>query len=144
MLGRFLKGLEEGIEGCRGEHVDLVDDEHLVLTDLRWDAGLLHEGLDMLDGVVGGGIEFKDVERTLFVECLAALAMTTCLALVGRCQTVDGFGKDTGTGGLSYSAGTAEEVGMCQFTALDSILQGGGKGKLAYHCIEGHGAVFSR
>ena len=58
----FLEGLQERIEGSGGEHVDLVDDEHLVTSQLRRDARLLHEGLDMLHGVVAGGIELEDIE----------------------------------------------------------------------------------
>ena len=49
----------------------LVDDEDLVASELRWDARLLHKCLNMLYGVVRGGIELKDVERSLLVERLA-------------------------------------------------------------------------
>ena len=54
--GRLLQSLQEGIEGLGGEHVHLVDDEHLVFSHLRRNARLVHQGLDVLDGVVAGGV----------------------------------------------------------------------------------------
>ena len=62
VCGRLLQRLEEGIEGGRREHMYLVDDEHLILAQLRRDARLLHQRLDMLHGVVRGGVELEDVE----------------------------------------------------------------------------------
>ena len=38
----------------------LVDDIDAVLSHLRRDADLVHEGLDVLDSVVGCGIELMD------------------------------------------------------------------------------------
>ena len=60
MCRRFLEGLEEGIEGSLRKHVDLVDDVHAVLSDLRRYAHLVHQGLDILHSVVGSGIKFMD------------------------------------------------------------------------------------
>ncbi len=71
---RLLQRLKEGIEGSGAEHVYLVDDEHLVLAHLRRDAGLLHQGLDVVHTIVAGGVQLKDVVRALLVERLAALA----------------------------------------------------------------------
>ena len=70
VCGRLLKCLQECVEGSSGEHVNLVDDKHLVASELRWDACLLHERLDVLYGVVAGGVELEDVERTLLIERL--------------------------------------------------------------------------
>ena len=83
MSRRLLQGLEEGIEGSCGEHVHLVDDEHLVLTDLRRDACLLHQHLDILHGVVRGSVQLEDVIRALLVEGHTALAVVACFSLVG-------------------------------------------------------------
>ena len=62
MCWRFLERLQKGVEGCSGKHVNLVDDEHLISTQLRRNTSLFHERLDMLHGVVTGSIEFKDVQ----------------------------------------------------------------------------------
>ena len=59
---RFFECFEEGVEGGRREHMHLVDDEHLILAQLRRDARLLHQRLDMLHGVVRGSVKLEDVE----------------------------------------------------------------------------------
>ena len=143
VLWRFFERLQEGVEGCRGEHVHLVDDEHLVASYLRRDARLLHERLDVLHRVVGGRVEFEDVVRPLFVESLARLTMVAGLAVLGRGEAVDGLGEDAGAGGLSHAARAAEEVGMGQFSAAHGILQRGGERTLSDNRVECHRAVFA-
>ena len=142
VCGRLFECLQKSIEGSGGEHVHLVDDEHLVASQLRRDARLLHERLDMLYGVVAGGIELEDVERALLIKRLARLACITGLALCCRVLTVDGFGEDTGASGLSYAPGTAEEVSVCQLTALHSVLQRRGQCRLSHDGVEGQRTVF--
>ena len=121
----------------------LVDDEHLILAKLRWDARLLHKCLDMLHAVVRGSIEFEDVQGTLFVERLATLTRIAGLAVYCGALAVDGLGEDTGTGGLSHATRAAEEIGVSQFSALHGILQRGGESRLSDNRVEGDGAVLS-
>ena len=143
-IGRgFLQGLEEGIEGRRRKHVHLVDDEHLVATRLGRNLYLLDEFADVLHGVVGGRIEFVDVERTPLVEGAARLALIARLALCIGMRTVDGLRKNAGTGGLAYTTGTAEEVGMRQLVGPDGIEQGSGQDTLTHHRVEGGRAVLA-
>ena len=115
----------------------------LVRARLRRDAGLLHQGLDLVNAIVAGGIQFKDVVGALLVESLAALALVACLAVFARVLAVDCLGKDAGTSGLAHTSRTAEEVGVCQLAALHRILQSGGQSTLSYDRIEGHRTVFS-
>ena len=140
---RFLKRLQECVEGLRGEHVHLVDDEHLVASYLRRNARLLHERLDVLHGVVRGSVELEDVVRPLLVESLARLAVVASLALVGRRQTVDGLGEDAGTSGLANASRSTEQVGMGELSTAHSILQRCRERRLSDDAIEGHRAVFT-
>ena len=48
----FLQSLEEGVESGLAEHVDLVDDVHAVVADLRRYLHFLHQGLDVLYAIV--------------------------------------------------------------------------------------------
>ena len=144
MGGRFLQRLEEGIEGLLREHVDLVDDKDLVAAHLRRDAGLLHELLDLIDTIVGRGIELEDVEGAALFESLATLAGATGLAVVGGVLAVDGLGEDARTSGLSHTARTAEEVGVGQFARLDRIAESGGQRVLADDVGKLHRTVFAR
>lgn len=144
MGGRFLQRLEEGIEGLLREHVDLVDDKDLVAAHLRGDAGLLHELLDLIDTIVGRGIELEDVEGAALLKSLATLAGATGLAVVGGVLAVDGLGEDARTSGLSHTARTAEEVGVGQFARLDRIAESGGQRVLADDVGKLHRTVFAR
>ena len=121
----------------------LVDDEYLILAELRWDARLLHERLDVLHAVVRGSVEFEDIQGTLFVERLTTLTLVAGLAIYCGVLAVDGLGEDTGTGGLSHTTRTAEEIGVSQFSALHGILQCGGESRLSDNRVEGDGAVLS-
>ncbi len=123
--------------------MDLVDDEHLVLAYLRRDAGLLHQGLDLVDTIVAGGIQLEDVVGALLIESLAALAVIACLAVLARVLAVDCLGKDAGTGGLSHTSRTAEKIGVSELAALHCILQSGGQSTLSDNRIEGHRTVLS-
>ena len=66
--GRFLQRFKESVEGSTREHVYLIYDVHLVFGTLRRNAHLVDQIADALHGVVGGGIEFEDVERGRVVE----------------------------------------------------------------------------
>ena len=141
---RLLQRLEEGVEGGRREHVHLVDDKHLVASQLRRYARLLHECLDMLHGVVRRGVKLEDVQRALLVERLARLTLVTGLAIGRRILAIDGFGKDAGTGGLAYAARPAKQVGMRQLARLHGVLQRGGQTALSHHRVERHRPVLAR
>ena len=66
--GRLFQGLQEGVEGCRREHVDLVDDVDLVLPNLRGNPHLVDQTADVFHRVVGRGVQLVDVERGVVVE----------------------------------------------------------------------------
>ena len=77
MRRRLFEGLEQGIEGSRGEHVDFVDDEYLVLAD---DWGILHpldDVADVFDAGIGGCVYFIDVHGVATGNILAAVALST-------------------------------------------------------------------
>lgn len=121
--GRFFKGLEEGVESVLAQHVNLVDDIDLVLADLRWDAHLVNQAADVVNRVVGGSVEFVDVERGVVVEGAARLAFVAGFEVFGRVETVDGLGHDTGTGGLAHATRTAKQEGLRQGVISDSVFQ---------------------
>ena len=140
---RLLQRLQEGIERRLGEHVHLVDDEHLVSPHLRRNAHLVNEVADVLYGVVAGGIQLVDIQGTSLVEGAARFAFVASLALGRHVFTVDGFGEDTGTGGLSYATRAAEQVGMRQLILADSVFQRRRQSFLANHRVECRGTVLS-
>ena len=142
--GRLFKGLQESVERCRRQHVDLVDDEHFVFPDLRRDVNLLDERTDVLDGVVGGRIEFMDVIAALLVEGHAALTVPAGFALGRRRETVDGFGKNAGARGFPDAARAAKEVGVGQLAGCDGVFQRRGQGFLPDDGVERRRTVLAR
>ena len=142
VCGRLFERLEEGVEGCGREHVDLVDDEYRVTAHLRDDAHLLDQRADVLHRVVRCGVQLVDVQRAALVERAARFALVAGFCAVGA-QAVDGLCKDAGAGGLSHAAGTAEEVGMGQLGALDGVFERRGNMFLPDDRGEGRGAVFA-
>ena len=123
MCGRFLQCLEESVECLYGEHMHLIDDIDAVSADLRRDTYLVDQVADIIDRVVRGGIQFVDVERTVFVESLAGFAFVACFGIGCRVQTVDRFGEDTGASGFTHTTWTAKQIRMGQLTATDGIFQ---------------------
>ena len=116
---RLLEGLEEGVEGRSGKHVDLVDYIHAVLPDLGRDLHLVHQGLDVFDSVVGRGVEFVDAIGTALLEGLAGLAMAARLHVLRGIGTIYGLGEYPGGTGLPDAAGAAEKIGVGQLTPQD-------------------------
>ena len=140
---RLLKRLQKRIEGIGGEHVHLVDDEHLVLARLGRDAHLFNEFADVVNRVVGSGIEFMDTKRTSLVEGSARFALPTWVAMFIEVLAVDGLCKDAGAGGLSHATRPTEEIGMSQAVGENGILERSGQRPLSHNGVKGHRSVFS-
>ncbi len=66
VLGWFFERLEEGIEGGVREHVDLVDIVDLEACAGGSKGGGFAKGADLLDAVVGGSVDFENVEGAAF------------------------------------------------------------------------------
>ena len=142
MLGRFLKDLEQGVEGGNAEHVDLVHD-----VDALFDAGggehcLVSESADIVYAVVGGGVYFDDVHNGAVVDAPASGALTAGIAVYGV-LAVDGLGEDLGAAGLTGAAGADEEVGMRKAPRGDLRLERFGYMILTADLIEGSRPVFA-
>ena len=142
MCRRFLESLEESIEGCRRKHVYLIDDVDAVLPHLRRNLNLLHQVADVIDTVVGSGIQLVDAVGTSLAERKAGFAFPARIHLRGRIRAVDGFGEDSRGCGLSHSPGTAEKIGMRQFPPDDGVLQGLRNVVLPDECLERVRTVF--
>lgn len=140
---RLFKGLEERVEGVLAQHVDLVDDIHLVVADLWWDAHLFNKASDVVNRVVGGGVEFVDVERGIVVEGAARLAFVAGFEVFRRVQAVDGLGHDARAGGLAHASRTAKQEGLCQSIVADGVFQCVGNRTLTHDGVESHWSVFS-
>ena len=139
----FFECFQKCVECSSRKHVHLVDDEHLITSHLWRNASLLHYLLDIFNRVVACGIKFEDIVRPLFAKSAATLALAACLTVGCRIKTVDSFGKNACTCSLTYTARSAEQVGMSQFAALYGITQCCSKCILSHYRIERHRAVLA-
>ena len=57
---RLLQCLEKGVEGSLRQHVHLIYYVDAVFAHLRRYPHLVHQGLDVIHSVIGGGIQFMD------------------------------------------------------------------------------------
>ena len=66
-MGRgLLERLEQGVERCIREHVNLVDVINFELAACRGESHGLAEVADLLDTVVRRAVDFQHIERTTF------------------------------------------------------------------------------
>ena len=144
MCRRFLQGFQKGIECGLAEHVDLVHDVDAVPADLRRDVDLVDQELDVVDAVVGGGIEFMDAVGAAFPEGDAGFALAAGLHVRRRMGAVDGLGENTCRTGLADPAGSAEQVSMGQLPPDDGVLEGLDDVVLTDQGLKGVRPVFPR
>ena len=111
VVGRLLQGLQQGVLRPRREHVGLV--EQVDLDPARSpELDPLQQGPHVVDLVVGGGVQFVQVEGPVLLDGQAGLAGRARLAVAPRIGAVEGFGQDPGGGGLSGPPGAVEQVGV--------------------------------
>jgi len=139
---RLLQGLEESVEGARGEHVHLVDDEDAVAAGGGRHLHLLGQGAHLAHTVVGGGVELDDVVADATLEVAAGVALAAGLSVGGAVLAVDGLGEDARAARLAHAARPAEEVRLGQPPGGDGVAQGARQGSLTNHGRERGGTVF--
>ena len=142
--GRLLEGLQEGVEGPRGQHVDLVDDPDLEAVPGRVVAGALAQLPDLLHAVVGGPVDLLHVEGGAGRDLRAGGALA---ARVGggpvAARAVEGLGQDARGGGLADSARAGEEEGMADAARGQGVLEGARDRALPHDLVEGPGTPFA-
>ena len=117
--------LLERLQQCRlgglREHVDLVEDVHLV-APRRAERGLLDQIPDRVDAVVGGGVELVDVIARAALDRQARCALAARLA-VDDVVAVQDLGEDARRGRLARAAWPGEQVGLTFPTGRDGVAQ---------------------
>lgn len=122
----FFQGFQEGVKSRRAEHVYFIDDIHFIFACLGGESYLFHQGPDIVNGIIAGGIELMNIQRDAFVKRDAGMAFVTGFSVRLRVFAIDGFGQYPGAGGFTDTPGTAEKKGMRKLVIADRILQGGG------------------
>ena len=136
--------LEQSVEALRGDHVRLIEDEHLVPIARGRIDGALTQVTGIIDAVVAGRVDLDDIERT----GSAVGQIPTARALPARHRrrpllTVETPSQDPRRGGLSTPARAREQVGMVDAATFDGGLQRIGHMLLTDDLVEGLWAVSS-
>ena len=135
-MGRGLfQRLQQSVEGCRGQHVHLVDDVYLVPAGAGGVGGLVPQVPDVVHAVVGGGIHLHHVQQAAVVDAFADLALPAGVS-VDRMQAVYRLGKDLGAGGLAGAPDAGKKVGVSHPVCGDLVFQGGDDGTLPHHIFK--------
>ena len=144
MCRRFLKSLKEGVERSGRQHVDLIDDVHAVLPDLRRNLHLVHQVLYVIHTIVGGGVQFMNTIGSAFLKRAAGLALAARIHLRRRIGAIDGFREYSCRGRLTHSARAAEKIGVGQLASDYGIFQGLGYVVLTDQGLKRVRTIFSR
>lgn len=107
--------------------MNFVDDVDLESAVLGRITHLVDQVADVVDGVVGGGVQFEDIQRVEFGLVFKA---------------VDESRNDAGAGCFAHAAGTAKQERLRQLIVVDGIFQGGGNVLLSNHLVEPSRAIF--
>jgi len=135
----FLQGLEEGVEGFGGKHVDFVYDVDFVSGLGRHEANFFPKVPDFVNPPVGSGINLNEVQAAPFVYGYANLAAVAGLVLVSG-KAIHRFGQDARSSSFACPAWSGEEVSMGDLSGFYGVFEGTDHMVLAYKLIKVFGA----
>ena len=143
VIGRFLQRLEQRVERCDGQHMDLVDDIDLVAAARGCE---LHAVDDLLAHVLHARaacrVELVDVGVHALGDHLAILAGAVRVGR-GALLAQQRLGKQARRGGLARAARAAEQVGVADLILLDGVFDGALDLLLTHHVLEDLRTVFA-
>ena len=124
--------------------MNLVYDVNAVLSHLRRNLHLVHQVLDVINTVVGRGVQFVNTIGPPFLEGPAGLTLAARLHIRRRIGAIDGFREYSCRGRLTHSARAAEKIGVGQLASDYGIFQGLGYVVLTDQGLKRVRTVFSR
>ena len=140
--GRLLERLKECVERPRREHVHLIDDVDAVPSLRRRVLHLIPDVPDVVDAVVGGGIDLLDIHGALLQNRAAHRALSAGISVHGV-LAVHGARQNFRSARLSRPARPAEKVRVADPPGHDLIFQRHADGVLTLDFIKGFRAPFA-
>ena len=142
VFGRFFHNFEQRIERTLTEHMDFVNNIHLLAQHRRWVDRLTD---DLLTHIVHTSmtrcIDLDNIHRLTRVDGYTVGACVTRIASLWV-ETVDRFGQDPGDWRLTDTSGSEEQIVMIDLTSHHLLLEDIFGGILLHEIIEGLWAVF--
>src|SRR5579875_1698006 len=141
-LRRLFQGFQQGVERLGGEHVDFVDDEHLVMITSWQVARVFAQLTDFVDAAVGGGVDFENIHRVAGGNLPAGGAFTA-RSDGGAFHAVERLGQDAGHCGLAHPPRARKDVTVRHAMGANGVLQCFAHQVLADHVIKSLGSIFA-
>ena len=142
VLRRLFEDFEQRVERRGRKHVNLVHDVNPLL-DLRGGVDrFVAQRADVVDAVVGRGVQLRHVEERARLDAEAGGAGVARVAVL-RVFAVDRLGEDLRAGGLAGAARAGEQIRVAQPPLGDLTLERRGDMLLPDHVGEGLGPVFA-
>ncbi len=120
---RLLQGLQEGVEGLIGQHMNLIDNVDLVAGLGRDEVDLFAELPYLIDPPVARPVNLHHIQRDSTPYPSAGRALIARFAPL-RIFAVHRPSEDAGHGGLPRPPRPGKQIGMRQSFPGDGILQG--------------------
>ena len=120
---RFFQGFEQCVERGFRQHVNFVDDVHLVAAGRRAVLNVIDQVAHFADAVVGRAVDFHDVDAD------AVANFYTEIALVAGFRrralfAIECLGEQAGGGGFTDAAGAGKQVGVGHAVHPDGVVEG--------------------
>ena len=143
MGGRFLEGLQKGIERLPREALHLVDDVDLAPITNRVGLHRIADAADVIYAVVGGPVDLHHIDIPATLDLKAPIALQAGLHC-GALHAIHRLGDDPRGGGLADAARADQQVGLTDALALDRLTQGADDVVLPDDLGEATRAIFAR
>ena len=153
MRRRLFQGLEQAVERGLRQHVNFVDDEHLVTGHHRLVAGALDDLANIVDAGVGRRVHLDHVDvarlddrRTVNAQCVHVDGRPRDRggAIVRGKLVVEGAGENARRGRLADAANAGENVGLVYAINLERVAQRPDHRILADKIVKGRGTILAR
>ena len=92
---RLLERFKQGVEGCRGKHVDFVNDVDFVLPLVGSEVYLVAQITYIFDGSIGSRVDLDQVQETTLIDGYTVRATVARACTWFRIQAIDGFRQQT-------------------------------------------------
>src|SRR5690606_2484731 len=130
MFWRFFQCLQKSVKSCGGKHMHLINNINLVFSNLRRDSNLINQIANIVNGIVGCGIQFENVESEIFAFLFIPVRIYF-------------FGKNSCTGCFSNATWSLEKHSMGKMFVFYGVFKSIGNCLLPNNVFKNGGAVLS-
>ena len=133
---RLFQGFQQRVESLGGQHMNFIDDKHLVAVPRRPVSDALPQFPNLVNAAVGGRVDLENIDGLARGYFPAGWTVITGID-GGALPAVQRLGQDPGRGGLPHSPRSREQIGMGDAILGDGVLEGLRRGALPHDFSKG-------